>query len=533
MLALHHIPLFTMFGLFSILATSCALVTYLVLWPFVQYLWDSKGLRKYQNLSALSGITDLYYCWLSSSGFRSRDLHEAHRRKGPILRIGPNALSFGHLDALKDIYGHGTKCTKDVKETVLGGTHTHLFDVIDKPEHARKRKVLSAAFAIKNLENWEFKVAAAGKRLVDVFDNHCTTPLEKAQTVQDPSEVNFDFNKYIHLFTIEAINYIALSANLGMIERGSDEVTAEKMDGTLYKARYRLAQNRSAYAQATFVWSYTHYSWLRWLSRSLSPFWRRVWQEAEPWSDIVYHQAAERFRRHQAGEELDDFFSSLMVDKAGRPNNLELGEIIAEIGAIINAGSETTGIALTHILELLIQHPQYLETLRTEVDNVLDDDDIIAPYDKVKDLPFLRACLDEGLRIIPPTSAALPRRTPPEGACILGEWIAGNTTVCMTIYGAHRDPSVFPDPEVFQPHRWLKPEDRRRMEPYFIPFSAGARGCIGRNISYLEQIIMLASLVHRYEFALPSPDWKLKRHEAFNILQGEMPLKIWRRKKDR
>lgn len=70
------------------------------------------------------------------------------------------------------------------------------------------------------------------------------------------------------------------------------------------------------------------------------------------------------------------------------------------------------------------------------------------------------------------------------------------------------------------------------MEPYFIPFSKGGRGCIGRNISYLEQTIVLASLVHRYEFALPSPEWKLQRFEAFNLLMGDMPIKVWRRELD-
>jgi benzoate 4-monooxygenase len=71
--------------------------------------------------------------------------------------------------------------------------------------------------------------------------------------------------------------------------------------------------------------------------------------------------------------------------------------------------------------------------------------------------------------------------------------------------------------------------ERKRMEPYFIPFSTGARGCIGRNISYLEQTVVLASLVHRYEFALPSAEWKLQRFEAFNLLMGDMPIKLWRR----
>jgi cytochrome P450 len=72
------------------------------------------------------------------------------------------------------------------------------------------------------------------------------------------------------------------------------------------------------------------------------PKWRQIWQESEPWGDIVYHQAADRFRRYKAGEKLDDFFSCLMDDNDGNPNSLEFGEIVAETGAIVDAGAETT-----------------------------------------------------------------------------------------------------------------------------------------------------------------------------------------------
>ncbi|PLB48584.1 putative cytochrome P450 [Aspergillus steynii IBT 23096] len=494
--------------------TALVALAYLFTLPVALYFLDRKGLRKYPSFSPLSGFTDLRHIYLSACGYRSRDLYEAHKR-APILRTGPNSLSFGDTQAVRDIYGHGTKCIKDLNYVVLGGTHTHLFDVVDRSEHSRKRKILSAAFAIKNLERWEFKVARTTGRLLRALDNHCTGPLPDGQAIASPVDLTLDFGKWINLFTIEAINSIALSANMDLLDKGTDEVTAQRLDGTTYKARYRQAQNQSALGQATFVWDYQHYPWLVKLSK-LSPKWREVWQKAQPWDDVIYHQAATRLQRYLNGEELDDFFSSLMEDKQKKPNNLEWGEIVAEVSAIINAGADTTAIALT-------------QTLREEVDSVLDEDEVVAAHDKVKNLPFLRACLDEALRILPPTSAGLPRRTPPEGAQIMGEWIPGDTSVSMTIYAAHRDPDIFPDPETYRPERWLDAEARKRMEPYFIPFSAGARGCIGRNISYLEQTMVLASLVHRYEFALPSSDWKLARHEAFNLIVGEMPIKIWRR----
>ena len=67
------------------------------------------------------------------------------------------------------------------------------------------------------------------------------------------------------------------------------------------------------------------------------------------------------------------------------------------------------------------------------------------------------------------------------------------------------------------------------MQPYFITFSAGARGCIGRNISYLEQTVLLSSVLHRYEFRLPYEGWEQERWEAFNLSPGEMPVKVWKR----
>ncbi|KAJ5701729.1 hypothetical protein N7488_009277 [Penicillium malachiteum] len=468
------------------------LITSWLIWPVVQYFRDPKGLRKYPTLHYLSGITDIPYCIL-----------KAHKRS-PILRIGPNNLSFGGSDAVKDIYGYSTPCVKDLKYSITAGSHPSLFDVVDKPNHAAKRKRLSAAFAIKNLERWEFKVARATERLIAAFDQPCTAPLQPGLHPES-QDLTVDFNKWINLFTIEAINNIALSSTLGLLEQGDDLVTAQRKDGTTYTAHYRKSQ------------------------KQIVPGWKKLWKDAEPWSDVIHHQAVTRLNRYNAGEKLDDFFSALMDDKNGVPHSSAWGEITGEIAAIIDAGADTTAIALTQILDLLIRHPEHLATLREEVDSVLAPDNIVAPYDTVKNLPFLRACLDETLRIIPPTSAGLPRRKPPEGAMILGQWIPGDTSVSMTIYTAHHDASIFPNLEEFQPQRWLDLEERKTMEPYFIPFSTGARGCIGRNISYLEQTVVLASIVHRYEFALSSPEWELNRFEAFNLLVGEKPIKMWRR----
>jgi cytochrome P450 len=209
-------------------------------------------------------------------------------------------------------------------------------------------------------------------------------------------------------------------------------------------------------------------------------------------------------------------------------SGIEWGEVVAEVSIMMNAGSDTTAIAMNNVMFWLLKNPKCMAKLREEVDAVLDADEVIAPYDKVKHLPYLRACLDESLRITPPTTFGLPRRTPPEGCNILGDFIPADTTVSISAWVSHRDPKIFPEPESYIPERWLG-EKGKDLQPYFISFSAGARGCIGRNISYLEQTVLLASVVHRYELALPHPDWEPKRQEAMNLGPGPMPVKLWRR----
>lgn len=120
---------------------------------------------------------------------------------------------------------------------------------------------------------------------------------------------------------------------------------------------------------------------------------------------------------------------------------------------------------------LLLKNPRCLSVLREELDANLGDE-LVSPYPKVRHLPYLRACLDEALRIYPPTPFNLPRSTPAEGANIMGEWIAGGTSVGMSSYVAHRDEKIFPDPERFYPERWLS-EQGKEIQPYFLTFSAG------------------------------------------------------------
>ncbi|RYP89461.1 hypothetical protein DL769_000012 [Monosporascus sp. CRB-8-3] len=476
-------------------------------------------------MSLFSGISNLPFMILAHGGARSAYLAKLHKKE-PVLRTGPNTLSYGSVRAIKDIYGHGTPCLKDESYSLTASSHSHLADVVDKQDHARKRKVLSSAYALKNLEGWEYKVADKVTKLFAQLDKCCTSPLPPGQKHPDPKDVTIDYRAWANFFTLDAITDIGLSESLGLLEKGHDRVVGQRLDGSTFEANLRECLYPNARKQSLLLWSYEHYKLLDKIS-NLIPFYRRMSEAGKGWEGIVLHRAARRLERYRAGEKLDDFFQALMEDKNGTPNNLEWGEIVAEINIMMNAGSVTTAIAVTNVLYELLRHPRVMERLREEIDGVLEPDEVVAPYDKVKHLPYLRACLDESLRLQPPTPHGLPRKTPPEGLWIMDQYVPGNTTVSISALVAHRDESVFPDADSFIPERWLD-EKGKQLQSHFITFSAGSRGCIGRNISYLEQTVLIASLVHRYDFALPR-GFELQRLETMNHILGEMPVKVWRR----
>ncbi|KAL2679188.1 hypothetical protein Neosp_009951 [[Neocosmospora] mangrovei] len=502
---------------------TTALFLLFIIEPFARYLWDSQNLRRFPSHNPLSGITNLGYIIERCRGFRSRDLHEVHK-KHSVVRIGPNSLSFSSAEAIQSIYGHSTNCVKGDMYAAPAGPHASLLDVIDKEAHARKRRYMSHALATRNLETWEHKVTDKVRRLIRQFDHIC----DGAASATNTDTGTLDFRKWTNLFTVEAIADIALSHKLGCLDRGDDQVTVTTTDGTEKRIHYIECLHTGKRATSTLVWATSWFRFLRAVLTLLPGWFRSQWLKGSQFDDMVHHLTRVRVERHRTGETLDDIVHCLIEDKNGELRGLDIGEIEAEVGVLLDAGSDTTAIALTHVMYNLIRHPNALQRLRDELKEALDDDNPVASYGQVKNLPYLRACLDESLRLLPPVSFGLNRKTGPGGLTIDGQWIDEGITVGVPAYTAHRNPELFPDPERYYPERWLE-EMHKDVKTSFIPFSAGARGCIGRNITYMEQMILIASLVQRYDLTLPHDDCVLSHEEAFNLWPGPMPLSIAKR----
>ena len=130
----------------------------------------------------------------------------------------------------------------------------------------------------------------------------------------------------------------------------------------------------------------------------------------------------------------------------------------------------------------------------------------VATSDVMKNLPYLAACINEGLRLHSTSAVGLPRVVPPGGLVIGGRMYPEGSILSVPTFTIHRDPEVWgPDVDVYRPERWLE-GDKEKMWQAFNPFSYGPRACIGKNLANMELQLIIGSIFRRFDFVMLNPD---------------------------
>lgn len=153
----------------------------------------------------------------------------------------------------------------------------------------------------------------------------------------------------------------------------------------------------------------------------------------------------------------------------------------------------------------LLRHPPVMSKVRAELRDVLgpkphpDESDIAR-------LPYLRAVVMESMRLHPPSPMLMPHEAMADGAEIAGFPVARGTKVIINLWAIMRDPEVWPEPTEFRPERFEggDRQDFRGRDPLeFMPFGAGRRACPGTPMATRVVTLVLASMLHAFEWRLP------------------------------
>lgn len=258
------------------------------------------------------------------------------------------------------------------------------------------------------------------------------------------------------------------------------------------------------------LWVWLKPRGMDWLMRRFVPVDIKTWWAwlEDALADRLKEEEKARLDGQDESKAHKDFFHYLFQERD--PVTGELGyskeEYFEECNLLVTAGADTTAIVLAGIMFYLVRHPDVHARLTEEVRAAFDGAEAITPGRRLQSCEYLRAVINEGLRTTPPVGAELAREVLPGGAVIDDRFFPAGVTVSTSPFALGRNEDVFPEPSKFRPERWIvdkktgvTEESVQRSERAIAAFSAGSRGCIGKNLGWMEMSLVLANLVYHFE----------------------------------
>jgi cytochrome P450 len=202
--------------------------------------------------------------------------------------------------------------------------------------------------------------------------------------------------------------------------------------------------------------------------------------------------------RRARPEDTGDLLSMLMASRDEDGSRMSDKQLRDEVLTFLLAGHETTALALTWTWYLLAQHPQVETKLHDELDRVLAGR--TPEFTDLPRLPYTERVIKESMRLYPPAWSLA--RTVISEFELGGYRIPAGANVVMSQWIMHRHPAYFPEPEKFNPDRWVGESMQKLPRFVYFPFGGGPRQCIGASFAMMEATLLLAIMAERFRLQL-------------------------------
>ncbi|XP_060524522.1 cytochrome P450 4c3-like [Cylas formicarius] len=343
-----------------------------------------------------------------------------------------------------------------------------------------RRKILTPAFHFKILQQF-----------VSVFNRETHVLVKKLEAACDQPQL--DITPYITNFTLETINETSMGVKL-------DVSTTE---GKRYKnAIYGLGNLLNE--RVLKPWFYQD------LTYFLSPSGRlslKLTDIMHKFTDKVVRNREKNFEQFKIiDQHVDDSYSSrkklafldILLNAKLQDGIIDDVGIRDEVNTFMFEGHDTTAVNLTFALMLIACHQNVQENIYQEIMQVLGNDPEKLPsYNDLQELQYMERCIKESLRLYP-SVPLIVRKTEEDIETRVGI-IPKGSEVFVHIYDLHRNPDVWPDPEKFDPDRFLLDNCKTRHPYAYIPFSAGPRNCVGQKFAVLEMKAALCGVLRKFK----------------------------------
>jgi cytochrome P450 len=223
---------------------------------------------------------------------------------------------------------------------------------------------------------------------------------------------------------------------------------------------------------------------------------RRLWRALDELNAVVYRIIADRRKTKREEPDLLSMFLSARDEETGA--GMTDQQLRDEVMTMLLAGHETTSLALSWTYYLLSRHPEMERRVTDEVDRVIGHER--PRFDHLDQLTSIRHAIDESLRLYPP-AWGFSRRALGDDE-VSGYRVPKGSLVFLIPFVIHRRPKLWPEPERFDPDRFLPDRESARPRFAYIPFGGGPRGCIGNHFAMMEAQLIVAAVAQRYRVEL-------------------------------
>lgn len=448
-------------------------LTTVFLYHFLPWLYDSYGTRSIPG-PFLAKFTDLWLALVSKGGHRSEVVHQLHLKHGTVVRLAPNHVSIADPGALSTIYGHGSGTLKSNFYDAFVFMRPGLFNTRDRAEHTRKRKIVSHVFSQKSVLEFEPHIHHHISTLIGIWDRMYGAALTRGSGTEgegwygERSYLWINLLPWCNSLTFDITGDLSFGAPFGMLlaardvtqipkdqEKGmnayGDKESAAKIE-VLEVPAAKTINGRGEYS-VTLGCLPTHW---RHLLTWLFPWFRRGSIEVKRLEGIAIMAVMKRL--NSPPMDRVDLLSKLQEGKDNDGSSMGREELTAEALTFMIGGSGTISHSICAIIYHLARNQVVQRRLHSHLDDHLGCADLagtVVTADEVKRLPYLEACINEGLRIHSTLALGLPRVVSEDGLHIYGRYFPAGAIVSVPTYTIHRDKGVWgEDVEVYRPERW-------------------------------------------------------------------------------
>ncbi|KAL6875648.1 hypothetical protein ACP4OV_013161 [Aristida adscensionis] len=220
---------------------------------------------------------------------------------------------------------------------------------------------------------------------------------------------------------------------------------------------------------------------------------------------MIDQQIERRLRERAAGDPTKRTFLDVLLDyrAAEDGRGFDRQTLLSLLSDLFSAGTDTTAATVEWVMAEMILNPSSMAKARDELAQVIGSKLEIEESD-IGHLKYLQAIVKETFRLHPPAPFLLPHQAETTTQ-VRGYTVPKGARILVNVWAIGHDRELWPEPDKFMPERFLEKEvDFRGRDFELLPFGSGRRMCPGTPLAMRMVHLMLASLLHRFEWRLPT-----------------------------